>query len=309
MSSRPYNCSRCNLSFEEAEHLHLHTCGKLEDDPDTPASNDQDKPSSQDEEFNNAASFIQEDSLSGSEERVEHKPKIYRCEICHSTFTKSTSLKAHLMKHTGERKYRCEHCSKTFFSSSSLKIHVRVHTGDRPFKCKDCPRKFSDPSNFNKHKRWHAKQKVHGGYGEYSMHAISVPTNTATEEGDESSSIKKRRMSDNDSLGTGSLKERHDSGESSYEGGRTPEGSDNLFVDDEDEEISVDDDEVQVGFTSPKVLVGMESHESDQEHDIAVKKEEEKEQQQQPQQQPQQQQPHEETKEKEEEREEKVEEN
>lgn len=303
MSSRPYNCSRCNLSFEEAEHLHLHTCGKTDDDPDTPTGNDQEKPSMHDEEFSNPALLNQEDSLSGSEDRGDHKQKVYRCEICHSTFTKSTSLKAHLMKHTGERKYRCEHCSKTFFSSSSLKIHVRVHTGDRPFKCKDCPRKFSDPSNFNKHKRWHAKQKAHGGYGEYSMHAINIPTNTSTEEGDESSATKKRRMSDNDSLGTSSLKDRRDSGASSYEaeGGRTPEGSDSLFVDDEDEEISVDDDEAPAGFTSPKALVGMESHDSDHEHEVAVKKEGEKDQQQQS--------PHEEAKEKEEERDEKVEEN
>ncbi|XP_031561222.1 zinc finger protein 768-like isoform X2 [Actinia tenebrosa] len=280
MSSQPYNCSRCNQSFEEAEHLHLHTCGKLEDDPDNPAINDLDKAAHEEEDISNQGSFNQEDSMSGSEDRGEHKPKIYRCEICHSTFTKSTSLKAHLMKHTGERKYRCEHCSKTFFSSSSLKIHVRVHTGDRPFKCKDCPRKFSDPSNFNKHKRWHAKQRAHAGYGEYSMHAISIPTSNAVV--DESSETKRRRMSDNDSIGTSSLKERHDSGASSYEveGGQTPEGSDTLFVDDEDEEISVDDDEVQVGFTSPKVLVGMEDNVSDNEH-TAMEKEEEKEQQQQ----------------------------
>ena len=85
--------------------------------------------------------------------------KPFKCDECNSTFTKSTSLKSHLMKHTGEKKYKCNVCFKTFFSSSSLKIHVRVHTGDRPFKCKLCPRSFSDPSNFNKHKRWHAKQK------------------------------------------------------------------------------------------------------------------------------------------------------
>lgn len=96
----------------------------------------------------------------GGEIKSERSGKTYSCDECNASFTKYTSLKSHLLKHTGEKKYRCEHCNKTFFSSSSLKIHVRVHTGDRPFKCKECPRKFSDPSNFNKHKRWHAKQKA-----------------------------------------------------------------------------------------------------------------------------------------------------
>lgn len=145
-TEKPYNCSRCGASFFEAEQLRLHVC-ELQDgsrqvvvQPGDPSD---------------VAGFGDDAS-----ERPERTGKSYTCDECHATFTKYTSLKSHLLKHTGEKKYRCEHCHKTFFSSSSLKIHVRVHTGDRPFKCKECPRKFSDPSNFNKHKRWHAKQKA-----------------------------------------------------------------------------------------------------------------------------------------------------
>lgn len=212
--------------------------------------------------------------MSGSEERTDKKE--YRCEICNSTFTKSTSLKAHLLKHTGERKYRCETCSKTFFSSSSLKIHVRVHTGDRPFKCKECPRKFSDPSNFNKHKRWHVKQRNHAGLGEFSVHGMNAEGSKA-DDGDDASQSKKRRLSENDSLDAVSEKDTHDSGGSSYEGGRTPEGSDTLFMEDEDEDISVDDDEPQTSFRSPKTLVGMEDnedHEKQQQSETAEEQEE-----------------------------------
>ena len=110
-------------------------------------------------------------------ERSDRSGKAYTCDECNASFTKYTSLKSHLLKHTGEKKYRCEHCNKTFFSSSSLKIHVRVHTGDRPFKCKECPRKFSDPSNFNKHKRWHAKQKASGA-GTPTFSAITENTSS-----------------------------------------------------------------------------------------------------------------------------------
>lgn len=141
-SEKPYSCSRCSATFYEAEELRLHVC-----------------------EFQEGTQLVRGDiELNDAyvEERggkVARTGKNYSCEECNSSFTKYTSLKSHLLKHTGEKKYKCEHCNKTFFSSSSLKIHVRVHTGDRPFKCKECPRKFSDPSNFNKHKRWHAKQK------------------------------------------------------------------------------------------------------------------------------------------------------
>ena len=63
-----------------------------------------------------------------------------------------------------------------------------------------------------------------------------------------------------------SEKDNHDSGGSSYEaeGGRTPEGSDSLFVEDEDEDISVDDEEPPTSFRSPKALVGMEVSEHEE---------------------------------------------
>lgn len=160
---KPYNCSRCGASFFEAEQLRLHVC-EFQDgsrevvvQPGDPTD----------------ISGFGDDSC----ERSDRSGKAYTCDECNASFTKYTSLKSHLLKHTGEKKYRCEHCNKTFFSSSSLKIHVRVHTGDRPFKCKECPRKFSDPSNFNKHKRWHAKQKASGA-GTPTFSAITENTSS-----------------------------------------------------------------------------------------------------------------------------------
>lgn len=143
-SEKPYSCSRCSATFYEAEELRLHVCEFREGTQAVVADID----------LNDSASYGDERPA-----KIPRAGKSYSCEECNSSFTKYTSLKSHLLKHTGEKKYKCDHCNKTFFSSSSLKIHVRVHTGDRPFKCKECPRKFSDPSNFNKHKRWHAKQK------------------------------------------------------------------------------------------------------------------------------------------------------
>jgi len=97
------------------------------------------------------------------------------------------------------------------------------------------------------------------------------------DDGDDASQSKKRRLSENDSLDAVSEKDTHDSGGSSYEGGRTPEGSDTLFMEDEDEDISVDDDEPQTSFRSPKTLVGMEDnedHEKQQQSETAEEQEE-----------------------------------
>ncbi|XP_032221491.2 zinc finger protein 768-like isoform X2 [Nematostella vectensis] len=245
---KPYNCSRCSMTFEDAEELYVHTCDFNQDGS---------KPLDIDVKGEDSNSQLNDEDSLDSTGRYEGKAKAYRCDECHSTFTKSTSLKSHLLKHTGEKKFKCAHCPKTFFSSSSLKIHVRVHTGDRPFKCKECPRKFSDPSNFNKHKRWHAKQAAHGGFGNYTMHVLKTPE-TGQVVGHEGDSPPDKKLC----VEADSPSERGQSVDESSEntGAPTPEGSDSLFQeeDDEDEDISVDDDDSQVAsFASPEVLVGM----------------------------------------------------
>ena len=155
---KPYNCSRCGASFLEAEELRLHVCD----------IQDGTKPLMDSSDGDVGAKGEGDDAAGFRESQSDVSSRFFRCDECNAGFSKYTSLKSHLLKHSGEKKYKCEHCNKTFFSSSSLKIHVRVHTGDRPFKCKECPRKFSDPSNFNKHKRWHAKQRS-------SVAATAVP--------------------------------------------------------------------------------------------------------------------------------------
>ena len=201
-------------------------------------------------ELNEAAAFG-DDAV----EKSERPGKTYTCEECNATFTKYTSLKSHLLKHTGEKKYRCEHCNKTFFSSSSLKIHVRVHTGDRPFKCKECPRKFSDPSNFNKHKRWHAKQKA-PSTGSVALSSISENISSPED---------KRELAESEQSGSITAEEGavvEDAGMGAEEGEQTDAGGsakedlrEDLFPEaGQDMEV-----EESGGFKSPEALLNMAS--------------------------------------------------
>ena len=312
-STKPYICSRCSRGFDEAEQLQTHTCGPDEADALLSKTKDTERavvgdgeklelslsPSQQLSLGNNVTTglALQESVIvprlsamknesSASMASGENPVKPFKCDDCNASFTKSTSLKSHSLKHSGEKKYKCEHCAKTFFSSSSLKIHVRVHTGDRPFKCKECPRKFSDPSNFNKHKRWHAKQK---GFG------VPASRQVRTSQGEEDRSIKRRKLTPTESTpslvpvygtrgsvikkevglnrepsetlfhpsaGTSSIVSvfgnRADTSNTETETNREP--NENLFAVAEDKEV--DEDGVPSGFAAPEALVSMDTFES-----------------------------------------------
>lgn len=83
-----------------------------------------------------------------------------QCGVCKKSFSCVTTLKKHMVSHTGERNYVCALCQKAYRHQKSLKQHMRTHVlgEELKFTCSECGNGFSSRSDFNKHvKDWHPR--------------------------------------------------------------------------------------------------------------------------------------------------------
>ncbi|RVE41302.1 hypothetical protein evm_014051 [Chilo suppressalis] len=90
-----------------------------------------------------------------------NKAREKKYDMCNYCGKMSTSIKTHLLIHTGNRSHKCDICSKAFFTSKNLDLHIKLHNKQKTFKCEKCVASFTTIKLLESHNVSHTDEKTH----------------------------------------------------------------------------------------------------------------------------------------------------
>lgn len=92
--------------------------------------------------------------------QVHTKPKTHACSFCTYSAVTAAQLRAHLVRHVGERTFQCEVCKKSYARLKTLKEHMRIHNNDKRFVCDYCNSAYVQKCSLQSHIRTHHPDAV-----------------------------------------------------------------------------------------------------------------------------------------------------
>uniref|UniRef100_A0A1B0CX91 Putative c2h2-type zn-finger protein n=1 Tax=Lutzomyia longipalpis TaxID=7200 RepID=A0A1B0CX91_LUTLO len=81
----------------------------------------------------------------------EKKEKIYKCNLCQMSFSKTYAMARHMNLHKEEKKFCCNICGRGFDDAAKLDHHMKIHTDDRNIKCDICGKSYQSVRNLRRH--------------------------------------------------------------------------------------------------------------------------------------------------------------
>ena len=105
--------------------------------------------------------------------------KPFKCGLCVLTFRQNSQLKRHMERHhmvtAAVKEYTCDECGKEFVQNHTLQKHLLLaHSGGRRFQCEKCDMGFSDEASLSKHERAHEEGLQCSECGKWFTHKRSL---------------------------------------------------------------------------------------------------------------------------------------
>ena len=105
--------------------------------------------------------------------------KPFKCGLCVLTFRQNSQLKRHMERHhmvsATVKEYTCAECGKEFVQNHTLQKHVLLaHSSGRRFQCEKCDVRFSDEASLSKHERAHDEGLQCSECGKWFTHKRSL---------------------------------------------------------------------------------------------------------------------------------------
>merc|ERR1719195_159454 len=124
--------------------------------------------------------YVFEEATDPSGARKKSSKILPVCAVCGKKFVCVTTMKRHLVTHTGEKPFSCKICGKQYTQKGNLRVHERTHRNDRPFQCQICHQKFYRKEPMQKH-QWRQHGIVHLKSGKMSSSNNNINDNNNIE--------------------------------------------------------------------------------------------------------------------------------